>query len=81
MKQRSMLVVGVLLIAIGLAFALAPKEWIEETLGFEPDGGSGLVELLLALVPIVVGVALLTMRYLRSTRTQQSGSTAPANER
>ncbi len=53
-----------LLIAVGIAFALLPKEWIEGTLGFEPDGGSGALELGLALVPICLGVALLALRYL-----------------
>lgn len=60
MRTRSLVASGVALIAIGVAFALMSKEWIEDTLGFEPDGGNGMVELAIAVVPIVIGVGLLT---------------------
>ncbi len=56
--QRWLLVVAVALVLLGLAVAALPKEWIEETFGFEPDQGNGLVELALAVVPIAAGVAL-----------------------
>jgi uncharacterized membrane protein len=67
-SRRRQIIIGVVLILIGVAFASLSKEWIEETIGFEPDGGSGLVELLIALVPIAVGVALIGVAVLRSHR-------------
>ena len=56
---RIRLIAGAVLILIGVGFALLSKEWIEETLGFEPDGGSGALELAFVLVPVGIGVALL----------------------
>ena len=56
---RIRLIAGAVLILIGVGFALLSKEWIEETLGFEPDGGNGALELAFVLVPVGIGVALL----------------------
>lgn len=56
---RFKVVAGVVLILIGVGFALLSKEWIEETLGFEPDGGDGTLELAFVLVPIAIGIGLL----------------------
>ena len=56
---RIRLIAGAVLILIGGGFALLSKEWIEETLGFEPDGGNGALELAFVLVPVGIGVAFL----------------------
>jgi hypothetical protein len=47
-----------LLITLGLALALLPQNWIEQVLGKDPDGGDGLFELGLVLVPLAIGVSL-----------------------
>jgi hypothetical protein len=52
-------VVGMALAALAVAVATLPRDWIEANLGLEPDAGSGVLELLLILVPLVLGVALL----------------------
>jgi hypothetical protein len=63
-KPRIMAIAGTMLILIGVGFALLSKEWIEETLGFEPDGGSGALELAFVLVPIAIGASLLIIAGL-----------------
>ena len=71
---RTQLVIGGILIAIGIVLAALPKDWLEERFAIEPDAGNGLVELLLFLVPVVVGVALVVRglvarrRAVRGTR-------------
>ena len=40
-KARITAVAGTVLVLIGVGFALMSKQWIEDTLGFEPDGGNG----------------------------------------
>jgi hypothetical protein len=66
--NRVKLAVGVALIAVGVLAAALPKDWIEETLGFEPDGGNGLVELAIAAVPIALGAALTVSVFLSQRR-------------
>jgi hypothetical protein len=73
-KARIMAVAGTVLIIIGVGFALLSKRWIEDTLGFEPDGGSGALELAFVLLPIAIGASLLVIaalahRQRRVTRT------------
>jgi uncharacterized membrane protein YedE/YeeE len=71
---RTQLVIGGILIAIGIVLAALPKDWLEERFAIEPDAGNGLVELLLFVVPVVVGVALVVRglvarrRAVRGTR-------------
>jgi hypothetical protein len=68
---------GVTLIVLGCAFALLPEQWIEERFGFEPDGGNGFIELLLAMVPILVGLTMLVggpvIRHLYPPAVQRRG--------
>jgi hypothetical protein len=56
--DRMKLAAAVLLVAFGIFAAALPKQWIEDLLGFEPDAGNGLVELAIAVVPIVIGCGL-----------------------
>ena len=71
-RSKLLMALGGLLIALGVLFASLPKRWIEDTLGFEPDGGNGLLELALAVVPIVVGICLLTGPLLVKRRSDRS---------
>lgn len=77
MSSRTAITIGVLLVIAGLAFAALPKSWIEDTLGFEPDGGNGMLELIIAVGPIVIGVALVTMAVLRRSRSGDATTAAP----
>jgi hypothetical protein len=45
-------------IATGILFAVLPEQWIELRTDWRPDGGSGLLELLLAAIPIAAGILL-----------------------
>lgn len=62
------IVVGGLLIAVGIVLAALPKDWLEERFAVEPDAGNGLVELLLFLVPVVVGAALVARGWVARRR-------------
>lgn len=54
--QRLCSIVVPISVAIGLVFGFLPRNWIELRLGFDPDGGSGLLELLLILIPGAIAV-------------------------
>ena len=72
MRHRGLMILGIALIILGVAFAALDKEWIEENLGFEPDGGNGALELLLAVVPIAVGIGLLAYAWLKRPAPDQA---------
>lgn len=65
---RTQIVAGGILIAIGIVLAALPKDWLEERFAIEPDAGNGLVELLLFLVPVVVGAALVARGWIARRR-------------
>jgi hypothetical protein len=75
--NRMKLMIAVALIAFSVLAAALPKEWIEETLGFEPDGGNGLVELAIAVVPFTVGVALAVSVLVSRRRARPQLSVPP----
>ncbi len=54
--NRTKVILGALFITCGVLFAVLPKDWIESRFGFEPDQGSGALELLLVLVPVALGL-------------------------
>ena len=60
---------GGILLVVGILLAALPKAWLETTFGVEPDAGNGSVELLLVLIPIVLGAALIA----RGWRAWQGG--------
>lgn len=65
---RTMIVVGGILVAIGILLAALPKDWLEERFAVEPDAGNGLVELLLFVVPMVVGAVLIARGWVARRR-------------
>jgi apolipoprotein N-acyltransferase len=77
-SNRAKVIVGAILVGVGMLLALLPKDWIEETFGFEPDAGNGMLELALILVPIVLGVALIAVALVGSaaeSRHRMAGGT------
>ena len=74
--NRIKLTVAVVLIAFGILAATLPKRWIEETLGFEPDGGNGVVELGLAVVPLAIGATLALSAFLSARRVRAAERSA-----
>jgi hypothetical protein len=66
--RRWPLYLGIACVVLGIALAALPKEWIEESTGFDPDAGNGMIELMLAVVPIAIGVALVVWAILARRR-------------
>jgi hypothetical protein len=58
---------SLILIAFGVGFACLPDAWIESMLGFSPDGGNDVVEILISALPITLGLAI-GVQYLRRRR-------------
>ena len=42
-RGRGSIALGAVLVVVGILFAALPKDWLEQTFGFEPDGGNGFV--------------------------------------
>jgi hypothetical protein len=61
--------------ALGIAFSAAPVNWLELRFGLDPDGGSGLFEVLLALAFLAFAYVLVGRRLVnrgpRSARLRQ----------
>lgn len=76
MRSHPPIAVGTLLVIVGCALAALPKLWIEGTIGFEPDSGNGLFELIIAVAPIILGAALVLRGVLRRHRSHDV-ATAP----
>ena len=64
---RVMAALGATLVAVGLVTAALPPRFIEDRFGFEPDAGSGALELLIVLV-LLAGGATLLVRSAAVTR-------------
>ena len=54
--QRLCSIVVPISVSIGIVFSFLPRNWIELRLDIDPDGGSGLIELLLILIPVALAV-------------------------
>ena len=76
--ERLTLVLAGLLVLAGVLLAALPKDWIEQTVGLEPDAGNGLVELAMVLVPVVLGGALAVRVWVvvRARRAAAAGAGA-----
>ena len=51
-------ILGAVLVVLGAGYAVLPKDWIEQALHLDPDGGNGLVEVLVPLALVAAGTAL-----------------------
>lgn len=60
--------ITLILLTTGIVFWTLPDRWIESQLRLNPDGGSGLLELLLVVIPIVVGVVLMVVSLTHRER-------------
>ena len=76
--MRMRLVVSLCLVVIGIGFAILPDTWIESWFGFEPDGGNGWVEGLLAAIPLGLGVTLGAEVFYRYRRPHRVNSIEPS---
>lgn len=68
--------------AAGIVFGFLPRTWIELRFGVDPDGGSGLLEFLLATLPIAIGLgfALCQIRTYRSMIHRASDQVSAGRE-
>jgi hypothetical protein len=57
-RQRLSLLGAAVCAASAVLLTLLPPDWIEELLGFEPDGGNGFAEIVPIIVLAVIAVAL-----------------------
>lgn len=62
--------VGLTAIAVGILFSALPKNWIELSFHADPDGGSGILELLIALALIAVGAGIALYAARRRSRAK-----------
>lgn len=60
--------------AVGIFFLLLPDTWIEMWFGFDPDGGNGWVEAVLAAAPLAAGLGLGIEVFFRYRRSIREGS-------
>ena len=54
-----------LYVMFALALPVFSRTWIESVFAVDPDGGSGLVELLLVFVPIAISIAVAADKFCR----------------
>jgi hypothetical protein len=66
-QRRCMTAVSIS-VAVGIMFGVLPRNWIELRLGIEPDGGSGLLELLFASIPIAAAAPVAIFMWRASRR-------------
>jgi hypothetical protein len=60
--RRGLLVTGLGLAIVGILYAALPLDWIEERYHVSPDGGSGVLEVLIPVALIGSGIALVASR-------------------
>ena len=68
-------IAAAILVAVGIALAVLPGDWIERIIGADPDRGSGLVEFLLPGIPLVIGLGL-GLSVLPNDRRHQAAERA-----
>jgi hypothetical protein len=80
--KKIAIVIASVCVAAGIAFALLPRTWIELWFGADPDGGSGLLEFLVAALPIMAGLAL-AIRFFKPflSRTSRAHEKITARDR
>jgi hypothetical protein len=65
--QSNYSLAAVISLAVALTYALLPRDWIELRLGFDPDGGTGLLEALVVFVTFAIALAF-AVRAFKATR-------------
>jgi hypothetical protein len=51
------------LVFLSILFAILPANWIEFRLAIDPDGGSGLLEFLLVVTPLLIAMAIASLPF------------------
>jgi hypothetical protein len=76
--QRLCSIVVSVSVAIGIVFGFLPRNWIELRLGIAPDGGTGLLELLLILIPVALAVcaAIFVFKPQRGAHSNEKAHSA-----
>jgi len=64
--QSNYTIAAVISLAVGLTYALLPRDWIELRLGVDPDGGNGLLEALVVFGAFAIALAF-AVRAFRAT--------------
>ena len=67
-RSLSSRLITLISLTIGIVFWTLPDRWIESQLRISPDGGSGVLELLLVIIPIVAGVVVMLVSWTRRER-------------
>lgn len=55
--------IALISLTTGIVFWTLPDRWIESQLHISPDGGSGVLELLLVAIPIVASIVLMLVSF------------------
>ena len=71
--KRALAIAALMLLAVSLSFSLLTPHWIESRFNSDPDSGSGLIELLLVVVPLIgaAAIAVVCFRPARGGRLRQ----------
>ena len=67
-RSLSSRLITLISLTIGIVFWTLPDRWIESQLRISPDGGSGVLELVLVVIPIVAGVVVMLVSCTRRER-------------
>jgi len=62
---------GLITIAAGVLFGALPRNWIELFFRADPDGGSGIIELLFALALVAIGAGIILYTAKRCSRAKK----------
>jgi hypothetical protein len=61
---------------LGLIFSVLPRTWIESTFGADPDGGNGVLELMLVSVPVPIAIAFAAYLFRKPARESRPTDSA-----
>jgi hypothetical protein len=64
-------------VVLGLLFSVLPRTWIESTFAVDPDGGSGVLELMLVSVPVPLAIAFAAYLFRKSLPAAARANEAP----
>jgi hypothetical protein len=75
-RKYLLIATGVVLVAVGAALALLPKDWIEQTVAVDPDARSGMLEFMISLALLGVGSVFLALGARLRPRPRPTGRVA-----